>query len=148
MKRVPRIAIAAALACAILLAVLLGRQQLSTWWQWRHNTKPDLETRKAVSGLRPAQIDAIEIRSPSTRVPWHEIVKDRRAIGLLLTGLQGARLPDPVRENRAEQVIVRLKNGKSVGPFGFSTDRPIDAVSPTFIEGLKAIKMKLPAWGR
>jgi hypothetical protein len=65
---------------------------------------------------------------------------------MMLAGLQDARLPDAVWKNRAETVVIRLKNGKSVGPFYFSADRRIDAFSPTFIAGLKAIKMKLPHW--
>ena len=147
MKRVHQVAITVAVVCAVVLIVaVLAWKPISTWWQWRHHTKPDVETRMAVSGLKPAQIDSIQMNSPYTPTPWRDIVRDRPAIRLLLAGLKDAHVPDPMRENRAETVVIRLRNGKSIGPFYFSTDRPIDAFSPTFIEGLKAIKMRLPRW--
>jgi len=148
MKRLHQVVIMLAVVCAVVLIVaVLAWKPISTWWQWRHDTEPDVETRMAVSALKPAQIDSIQVNSPRTPTPWREMVKDRPAIKLLLAGLKDARVPVPMPHNRAETLVIRLKNGKSVGPFYFSADRPIDAFSPTFIDGLKAIKMKLPAWG-
>jgi len=147
MKRVHHFAIMVAVVCAVVLAIaVLAWKPIGIWWQWHHNTEPDVETRMAVSRLKATQIDAIQVDSPRTRVPWRDIVRDRPAIRMLLAGLQDARVPEPMLENRAETVVIRLKNGNTVGPFYFSADRRIDAFSPTFIEGLKAIKMRLPEW--
>lgn len=91
---------------------------------------PDKEVRRAVSGIQPNQVVAVELNVRPRLV----VLTGPRLISLFLTGLKSATIPEDGRIDAVNQVSLVMKN-RRVGPFSFGAKRKIDCFSPTFIAG-------------
>jgi len=157
-RRICSNAVLALLAAAIagLIIVVGVRWGIRYFDPWR-TTVPDVMTRRAVAGLKPDDVAGITVQGPIRAIldgpppsgPFVSVersivVTDRAITKLLLEGLQEAVVPDPTPTNRIYEATIRLRGGKTVGPFGYVCQREIDAFSPKFVAGLRAAGIQVP----
>ena len=124
------------IAVAMLsIAVFLRWPAIVEWWMWSHAV-PAENVRHAIRGLHTSEVASVVLDAGP--MPGGVVVKDRKTVKLLLQGLKNAKVPEPLYFDRTDSVALKLKNGRSVGPFVFNLEHRIDAFSPEFIKGLKA----------
>lgn len=151
--------IAAVIVAAMIVAVVLTTWQVFVWGR----PKPDTEVRQAVAGIRIGHIAAVALStwprhliltpagnwSSAAKLPpeftaYRRVVRNPRAISLLLRGLSEATIPVHGRIHSPNRIILLLKDGRTVGPFNFGAERKIDCFGPAFVEGLRVAGAEVP----
>lgn len=103
---------------------------------------PATAVRQAVKGIKASDVGTITIVIPSQTI----ILDKQSDIAPLLEGLKSAVWPcDPkmLPGNRTLSVKLILKNGQTIGPFGFSNETPDMAFGVKFAEAYNNLNPRL-----